>query len=169
MYFERSIDKYLKEWAQRPERKPVLLRGARQVGKSTAIRNLGKIFENFVEINFERQPEYKALFVDNLVVERIVSQISAISKQKIISGQTLLFFDEIQQCPEAIMSLRFFKEDMPALHVVAAGSLLEFALEELPTFGVGRIHSMFMYPMTFDEFLYANGERLLFKARNFGW
>lgn len=166
MYFERSIDKYLKEWAQRPERKPVLLRGARQVGKSTAIRNLGKIFENFVEINFERQPEYKALFVDNLVVERIVSQISAISKQKIISGQTLLFFDEIQQCPEAIMSLRFFKEDMPALHVVAAGSLLEFALEELPTFGVGRIHSMFMYPMTFDEFLYANGERLLIEARN---
>lgn len=88
MYFERSIDKYLKDWAQRSERKPVLLRGARQVGKSTAVRNLSKIFENFVEINFERQPEYKALFVDNLVVERIVSQISAISKQKIIAGKT---------------------------------------------------------------------------------
>ena len=166
MYFERTIDKYLKEWAQKTERKPVLLRGARQVGKSTAVRNLGKSFERFVEINFERQPEYKALFASNLVVERIIHQIAAISGKEIKAGQTLLFLDEIQLCPEAIMSLRFFKEDMPDLHVVAAGSLLEFALEELPTFGVGRIHSMFMFPMTFDEFLHANDERLLMEARN---
>jgi predicted AAA+ superfamily ATPase len=81
-------------------------------------------------------------------------------------GNTLLFFDEIQECPQAVMALRFFKEDMPELHVVAAGSLLEFALKELPTFGVGRIHSMFMYPMTFDEFLEANGQQLLIEARN---
>ena len=74
--------------------------------------------------------------------------------------------DETQECPEAIMSLRFFKENMPRLHVIAAGSLLEFALAELPTFGVGRIHSMFMYPMTFDEFLLANEEDLLFETRN---
>lgn len=74
--------------------------------------------------------------------------------------------DEIQECPEAIMSLRFFKENLPKLHVIAAGSLLEFALAELPTFGVGRIHSMFMYPMTFDEFLLANKEDLLLEARN---
>ncbi|MDE6335395.1 MAG: AAA family ATPase, partial [Muribaculaceae bacterium] len=148
------------------ERKPVLLRGARQVGKSTAVRHLGKSFESFVEINFERQPEYKALFTVNLIVDRIISQISAISRRQITAGKTLLFLDEIQLCPEAIMSLRFFKEDMPQLHVIAAGSLLEFALEELPTFGVGRIHSMFMYPMTFDEFLYANGESLLMDARN---
>ncbi len=166
MYFERIIDKYLQEWAARTERKPVLLRGARQVGKSTAVRNLGKSFDNFVEINFERQPEYKVLFEGNLVVNRIVSQISAISGQNVTVGKTLLFFDEIQQCPEAIMALRFFKEDMPELHVIAAGSLLEFALEELPTFGVGRIHSMFMYPMTFDEFLLANGQRLLIDVRN---
>ena len=166
MYFERTIDKYLKEWAQKTDRKPVLLRGARQVGKSTAVRNLSKSFEVFVEINFERQPEYKALFAGNLVVERIIPQISAISGKNIKAGQTLLFLDEIQLCQEAIMSLRFFKEDMPELHVIAAGSLLEFALEELPTFGVGRIHSMFMYPMTFDEFLKANGESLLMEERN---
>lgn len=166
MYFERTIDKYLKEWAQKKDRKPVLLRGARQVGKSTVVRNLGKSFGNFVEINFERQPEYKELFTSNLIVERILPQISAISGQQIYAGKTLLFFDEIQLCPEAIMALRFFKEDMPELHVIAAGSLLEFALEELPTFGVGRIHSMFMYPMTFDEFLYANGENILVEARN---
>jgi hypothetical protein len=84
----------------------------------------------------------------------------------IVAGKTLLFLDEIQMCPDAIMSLRFFREDMPDLHVIAAGSLLEFALEELPTFGVGRIHSMFMHPMSFDEFLEANGETLLLQARN---
>jgi len=81
-------------------------------------------------------------------------------------GQTLLFIDEIQASAEAIMALRFFKEDMPDLHVIAAGSLLEFALETLPTFGVGRIHSMFVYPMTFDEFLTACSEQLLLEARN---
>lgn len=166
MYYKRIIDKYLKEWSQRPVHKPVLLRGARQVGKSTAVRHLGETFDSFVEINFERQPEFKLLFKGDLVVSRIVSQMSAMCGKAIVPGRTLLFFDEIQTCPEAIMSLRFFKEDMPQLHVVAAGSLLEFALAELPTFGVGRIHSMFMSPMTFDEFLEALGESLLIEARD---
>ena len=133
MYYERIIDTYLSEWASRNEHKPVLLRGARQVGKSTAVRHLGESFKTYVEINFEKQPEYKILFQDNLDVTRIVSQISAISGKAIKAGETLLFLDEIQMCREAIMSLRFFKEDMPDLHVIAAGSLLEFALEELPT------------------------------------
>ena len=165
-YYERNIDKYLSEWASRETHKPVLLRGARQVGKSTAVRHLGGQFENYVEINFEKQSEFKALFRDNLDVHRIIPQMAAMCGKAIKAGSTLLFLDEIQMCPEAIMSLRFFKEEMPELHVVAAGSLLEFALEELPTFGVGRIHSMFMYPMTFDEFLKANGEYLLLEARN---
>ena len=166
MYYERIIDTYLSEWASRSNHKPVLLRGARQVGKSTAVRHLGACFKTYVEINFEKQPEYKVLFQDNLDVTRIVSQISAISGKAIKAGETLLFLDEIQMCHEAIMSLRFFKEDMPDLHVIAAGSLLEFALEELPTFGVGRIHSIFMHPMTFDEFLKANGEDILLNFRN---
>lgn len=166
MYYERLIDRYLSDWASDEFRKPMLLRGARQVGKSTAIRHLGEKFESYVEINFERQPEFKALFKENLVVTRIVSEMGAMLGEPIVPGKTLLFFDEIQSCPEAIMSLRFFKEDMPQLHVIAAGSLLEFALAELPTFGVGRIHSMFMYPMTFDEFLLANGEKLLMDARD---
>ncbi|MDE6224680.1 MAG: AAA family ATPase, partial [Muribaculaceae bacterium] len=166
MYFKRAIDIKLREWADSSTRKPILLRGARQVGKSTVVDNLGKSFESFVKINFERQPEYNTVFSSNLDVRRIVSQLAAISGKPIEEGTTLLFFDEIQMCPEAIMSLRFFKEELPGLHVIAAGSLLEFALEELPTFGVGRIHSMFMYPMTFDEFLNANGEELLIKARN---
>ena len=166
MYHKRIIDTYLTDWALRETHKPVLLRGARQVGKSTAVRHLSEQFNRYVEINFEKQPAYKTLFQGNLDVNRILSQISALSGIPIQVGQTLLFLDEIQACPEAIMALRFFKEDLPALHVIAAGSLLEFALEELPTFGVGRIHSMFMYPMTFDEFLEANGEELLMNARN---
>lgn len=166
MYCKRLIDRYLLEWASRDAHKPLLLRGARQVGKSTAVQELAKNFENFVEVNFEKQPKYKAIFNDDLDVKRIVSQISAMYGTSIQNGKTLLFLDEIQECPNAIMALRFFKEDLPELHVIAAGSLLEFALEELPTFGVGRIHSMFMYPMTFDEFLEANGEQLLIEARN---
>ena len=166
MYYPRLIDNYLKEWALRPTRKPLLLRGARQVGKSTAVRELGKQFENFVEINLEKQPSFISLFQGDLDVKRIVPQLSAMVGKPIIPGKTLLFIDEIQTSAEAIMALRFFKEDMPDLHVIAAGSLLEFALETLPTFGVGRIHSMFVYPMTFDEFLTACGEQLLLEARN---
>ena len=166
MYYPRLIDSYLKEWALRPSRKPLLLRGARQVGKSTAVRHLGKQFESFIEINLEKQPSFKELFQGDLNVKRIVSQLSAMVGNPIIPKQTLLFIDEIQTSPEAIMALRFFKEDMPDLHVIAAGSLLEFALETLPSFGVGRIHSMFVYPMTFDEFLTACGEQLLIEARN---
>ena len=166
MYYPRLIDNYLKEWALRRARKPLLLRGARQVGKSTAVRQLGKQFENFVEINLEKQPSFIQFFQGDLDVKRIVPQLSAMVGKPIVAGQTLLFIDEIQASAEAIMALRFFKEDMPDLHVIAAGSLLEFALETLPTFGVGRIHSMFVYPMTFDEFLTACGEQLLLEARN---
>ncbi|MDE6402316.1 MAG: ATP-binding protein [Muribaculaceae bacterium] len=161
MYFKRLIDGYLEQWAKRNDHKPMLLRGARQVGKSTAVRHLGEMFDNFVEINFEKQPEYKTVFKSNLVVERIVSEIWAISSKPILPGMTFLVLDDIQECQAAIMSLRFFKEDMPELHVIAAGSLLEFALAELPTFGVGRIHSMYMHAMTFDEYLEANGETIL--------
>ena len=166
MYYKRIIDQYLSEWAARPDHKPVLLRGARQVGKSTAVRHLGEQFEYFVEINLEKQSEYKALFQPNLDVRRIVPQMAAMHGTPIIPGRTLLFIDEIQDCTEAIMALRYFKEDLPELHVVAAGSLLEFVLDDIPTFGVGRIHSMYMYPMTFDEFLEANDETLLLETRN---
>lgn len=166
MYYERIIDQYLSEWAAGSNHKPVLLRGARQVGKSTAVKHLGEQFKYFVEINLEKQPDYKALFQPNLDVKRIVPQMAAMYGTPIVAGETLLFIDEIQECLEAIMALRFFKEDMPGLHVIAAGSLLEFVLDEIPTFGVGRIHSMFMNPMTFDEFLLANGETLLMEARN---
>jgi len=166
MYYPRYIDTFLSDWASRSEHKPLLLRGARQVGKSTAVKHLGESFDSYVEVNFEKQVSYKSLFQGDIDVKRILPQLAAMAGKPIMPGRTLLFFDEIQECPEAIMALRFFKEDLPELHVVAAGSLLEFALDELATFGVGRIHSMFMFPMTFDEFLVANGEQLLLDARN---
>lgn len=166
MYYKRIIDSYLSEWASRKMHKPILLRGARQVGKSTAVRHLGEQFKYYVEINLEKQSGYKTLFRKDLQVKRIVPQMAAMCGIPIVPGKTLLFIDEIQDCQEAIMALRFFKEDMPDLHVIAAGSLLEFVLDDITTFGVGRIHSMYMFPMTFDEFLCANGEDLLMEARN---
>lgn len=165
MYYERIIDRYLSEWATRPVHKPILLRGARQVGKSTAVRHLGESFKYYVEINLEKQSNYIDLFKKDLDVTRIVPQMAAMCGTPIVPNETLLFIDEIQESQEAIMALRYFKEDMPNLHVIAAGSLLEFVLDEIPTFGVGRIHSMYMFPMTFDEFLLANGEQLLLDAR----
>lgn len=166
MYYKRIIDRYLSEWAARPEHKPILLRGARQVGKSTAVQHLGESFKFYVEINLEKQAYYTDLFKKDLDVKRIVPQLAAMCGIPIVPNETLLFIDEIQESQEAIMALRYFKEDMPGLHVVAAGSLLEFVLDDIPTFGVGRIHSMYMFPMTFDEFLLANGEQLLMEARN---
>ena len=156
-YFKRHIDAYLVEWKNSPNRKPLLVRGARQVGKSSAIRHLGESFKYFLEINLERQKNIKTLFGENLDVKKLCSQLSAIYNVPIVPGETLLFIDEIQESQRAISALRYFYEDYPELHVTAAGSLLEFTLNELPSFGVGRIRSMYMYPFSFDEFLGAQG------------
>lgn len=157
MYYKRNIDDKLLEWKESPRRKPLLIRGARQVGKSTAVRNLGNGFKYFVEVNLESQPSIRQLFTKDIDVHRTCEAISATLGIPVVAGKTLLFIDEIQVCQEAIMSLRYFKEDYPELHVIAAGSLLEFTLEELPSFGVGRIRSIYMYPFSFDEFLLAQG------------
>lgn len=164
-YIQRNIDVELLEWKDNPMRKPLLLRGARQVGKSSAVRHFGKEFQFFAEVNFERHKTVKTFFQGDIDIRLIVQKIAIYINVLIEEGKTLLFLDEIQECPEAIMALRFFKEDYPGLHVIAAGSLLEFTLQELPTFGVGRIHTLFMYPMTFDEFLNANNENGLISMK----
>lgn len=153
MYIERSIDKELLAWKRDPDRKPLLLRGARQVGKSTAVKNLATHFDYFIEINFDEQPAYKSLFEQVSDLDDFIEQLALLTQTEIIEGKTLLFFDEIQACIPAISKLRYFYEKKPGLHVIAAGSLLEFALEELPSFGVGRVRSIFMYPLSFHEFL----------------
>ena len=160
-YIKRNIDTVLLSWKTDSDRKPLLIRGARQVGKSSTIEQFGSHFEYFVTVNFEKNKKLKTLFDGDLDVKEICLNLSVQFKKQIIPGKTLLFFDEIQSCPNAIMSLRYFYEDYPELHVIAAGSLLEFALEELPAFGVGRIDSLFMYPFSFQEFMLACGEDLL--------
>jgi predicted AAA+ superfamily ATPase len=157
----RKIEDQLKRWKDSSERLVLLLRGARQVGKTYSIRVLGKTFPYFIELNFEEQIESKVFFDGDLNVVEICEKLSAYTQVPIIPGKTLLFFDEIQACPRCLQSLRFFHEKMPGLHVAAAGSLLEFAISEIPSFGVGRISSIFMYPMSFMEFLWAEGSLLL--------
>ena len=153
---KREIDKYFLEWKEEYPRKVILLRGARQIGKTYTVRKTGKTFKYFLEINFEEEKDLRSIFQGSLNPQNICEKLSAIFSVPVISGETLLFFDEIQACPEALSSLRFFYEKMPKLHLIAAGSLLEFALSEIPSQGVGRIQSLFMYPMSFVEFLMAN-------------
>jgi predicted AAA+ superfamily ATPase len=166
-YLKRVIDKDLQEWKDSRIRKPLLLRGARQVGKSSTVREFGKQFANFVEINFEKDDllyGVNAVFERGAEPERICDELSLIYGKPIVPGKTLLFLDEIQACIPAISSLRYFYEEYPELHVIAAGSLLEFALREIPSFGVGRIRSMFLYPFSFDEYLRATGFEMLADA-----
>lgn len=166
MYIKREIEKELRVWKESEKFKPVLLRGARQVGKTQTVRHFSKQFEHFLEINFESDKKIHSLFDGNFNISEIINNLSAIYKIPVVRGKTLLFFDEIQTCIPAIQSLRFFYEQIPDLHVIAAGSLLEFALSEIPSFGVGRIRSMYMYPLSFKEFLAAFGEEKLIELKN---
>lgn len=158
-YISRRIDSQLEDWKNNPRHKPLLLRGARQVGKSSSVRNLGLKFDNFIEVNFEKRPEIKEIFVRNHDVRQIAAELGKLFNIPIVPGKTLVFLDEIQECDEALKSLWFFKEDYPELHVIAAGSLLEFALKRVTSYGVGRIRSLFMYPLSFNEFLMALGKK----------
>ena len=162
-YISRDIDKALQTWKSDLFRKPLLLRGARQVGKSFAVRNLARSFDHFIEVDFEAQRDLHSLFDSSLNPASICEQLSLIYEVPIVSGKTLLFFDEIQGCLNAISSLRYFYEKMPDLHIISAGSLLEFALQDLSSFGVGRVRSLFVYPFSFTEFLLACGQTQIAK------
>lgn len=162
---KRFIDQELLRWKENPGRKPLLVRGARQVGKTYSVRQLAKSFTAYLEINFESERSVHSFFEKDLNPDEICMNLSAYYNIPVQDGQTLLFLDEIQACPRAISSLRFFYEKRPGLHVVAAGSLLEFALQELPSFGVGRIDNLFMFPLSFDEFLLAMGEERLYQVK----
>lgn len=157
---KRIIDYYLKQWKTEPDRKPLLVRGARQVGKTYSIRSFGKTFSSFVEINFDLDSRFATIFNIDLKPERIIREISILTGKEIVPGKTLLFFDEIQKAPNAVASLRYFYELRPDLHVIAAGSLLDFALDTvgLP---VGRVSSIRMYPLSFFEFITACGHESL--------
>ncbi len=154
---KRRIEKQLLEWKNSRRRKPLIVRGARQVGKTWSVKKLGSDhFENSIHLDLEKNRNFHSLFEGDLDPRLIVQSIEVLTKTKITSGKTLLFIDEIQSCPRAIMSLRYFYEEMPDLHVIAAGSLLEFALSEI-SFPVGRIQYLQMAPLSFSEYLEAGG------------
>ena len=159
---KRAITDFLFQWKDSLNRKPLIVRGARQVGKTYTIDEFGKKnFDTYVKINLEETPELKEVFKTNDVTE-IIQTIELFMGERLTGGKVLLFIDEIQACPEAITSLRYFYEKMPALHVVSAGSLLDHLLNKLSySMPVGRVEFAYMYPMSFDEFLMALGETQL--------
>jgi predicted AAA+ superfamily ATPase len=154
---KRLIDAQLDNWRSHPRRKPLIVRGARQVGKTHSIRELGRrAFEHLVHLDFERNPDLATVFQPNLDPKRICLDLEVITGQRLQPGASLLFLDEIQACPRALVALRYFKEQLPDLHVIAAGSLLEFSLKEL-SFPVGRVQFLEMFPMCFGEYLWEMG------------
>ena len=153
----RFIDNDLKKWKDGPRRKPLILRGARQVGKTWSLKAFGNSqFESLALVDLERNPALRRVFEGDLSARRICADLELFLGQKITPGKTLLFIDEIQAAPRAITALRYFYEEMPGLHVVAAGSLLEFALKEA-SFPVGRIQFLTLHPLCFAEYLEAVG------------
>ncbi len=153
---------HLLEWLGRPNRKPLVIRGARQVGKSTLVRQLASTTDlALLEINFERNPEYRDAFATKDPLQ-ITSALGLLLGQQVTAGKNLLFLDEVQEAPEALAALRYFYEELPQLHLVAAGSLLEFALSNAQfSMPVGRVEYFHVGPMQFDDFLIAMGEASL--------
>lgn len=151
---ERLIEQELLQWKTKRGRLPLIIRGARQVGKSYIVEKFGKDhFDSIVVVDFEFQPRFCECF-ETLDPKMILNRLEVMTGETIIKGKTLLFLDEIQQCPQAIKALRYFKEKMPSLHVIAAGSLLEFVLNESDfSFPVGRVQFMYLRPLSFREFL----------------
>jgi uncharacterized protein len=157
MQIKRVVEDHLRSWKAASRRKPLIVRGARQVGKTWSIQQFGRAdFKNVVTIDFEKRPILKPLFAGDLSPAALVEQLELATGEAIRPGETLLFLDEIQACPRAITALRYFHEEMPSLHVVAAGSLLDFALAEVSV-PVGRISYLEMHPLTFREYLQAVG------------
>ncbi|MBK9983489.1 MAG: ATP-binding protein [Saprospiraceae bacterium] len=158
---KRDIDARLLQWKESVDHKPLIVRGARQVGKSWSISEFGRSFTGRTHlVNLEKRPDWHGIFELNLDAKRILAELEIVLNNPIRPGEDLLFIDEIQACPKAISALRYFFEQVPGLHVICAGSLLEFALRDLP-FPVGRVQLMDMYPMHFAEFLEATGQSML--------
>ncbi|MFH1970714.1 MAG: ATP-binding protein [Verrucomicrobiota bacterium] len=162
---KRDIESKFEIWMRRSKHKPLLVRGARQVGKTFSIREFGsRFFKTLAFFDLERQRSLHQIFAGDLDPRVILPQLEAQIAKQIKPGESLLFLDEIQACPRALMALRYFYEEMPELHVIAAGSLLEFVMEDF-SFPVGRVEFIWMYPMTFAEFLRARDKDLLAERR----
>ncbi len=164
----REIINDLKKWRDKSRRKPLLLTGVRQCGKTYIVNEFAKeCFESYVYVNFESSENLSAIFEYDFDVKRIITELERHYKVKIIPGETLVFFDEIQECPRAITALKYFCESMKNLHLICAGSLLGVALKEKNiSFPVGKVNRMQLYPMSFKEFVIANDRTDLIEAFN---
>ena len=162
----RKVFEYLKEWKNSPYRKPLILQGARQVGKTYSILAFGKKeYENVAYFNFETDARLKDTFEENINPEYLIPILSRISSQTIVKEKTLIFFDEIQLCKRALTSLKYFCEQAPEYHIIVAGSLLGIAVNRQQfSFPVGKVDMKTLYPMDMEEFLMAMGEKELITA-----
>jgi len=162
--FYRSILKELHAWKDSPDRKPLILRGARQVGKTTAVQIFSKAYDQFIYLDLEK-PDQAKLFAMELPVHDLFQSILFHQNLPRLSGKILLFLDEIQNSPQAILTLRYFHEELPGIHLVAAGSLFEIALTQKQIgMPVGRVQYLYMFPLSFQEFLQATGENQALEA-----
>lgn len=153
---KRNAIENLITWKADRERKPLVVRGARQVGKTWLMKEFGQTcYDSFVYFNFDEEDELKSIFETNKNPQRIIELLSIIAGEKILPGETLIIFDEIQECPEALNSLKYFKEKANEYHVIAAGSLLGTLLAKPKSYPVGMVNLLDLYPLTFDEFLEA--------------
>ena len=168
MEIRRDIIDTLRRWKEKTDRKPILLKGARQIGKTWAMEAFGKEeFDYCAKFDFDRQPELRSVFQTSKSPERILKELSLYTEVPIVAGKTLIIFDEIQECEEALNSLKYFYEDAPAYHVIAAGSLLGVAVKRRSmTVPVGKVSIMRMYPITFREFLRAADEKTFSYVEN---
>lgn len=166
MNFERHITPYLEKWKKNSNRKPLVLRGARQVGKTTLINDFSKKYKHFIFLNLEKTADKKLLEEYDDVETIVEALFLANNIPSTDLADTLLFIDEIQEMPKAIQLLRYFYEDRPELQVIAAGSLLEFAIKDVKSFPVGRIEYLYLYPLNFAEYLKALNQELAFKQLN---
>ena len=155
--FERDILKKMRQWADSPYRKPLILRGARQVGKTTVVNQFGTEFDNYLSVNLEKR-EVRLLFEKTDNVKQLVSMLFLYCNVSQQPGRTLIFLDEVQASPKVVALLRYFYEDTPDLYVIAAGSLLETMLDKHVSLPVGRVEYMALYPCSFLEFLCATGD-----------
>ena len=158
--FRRIAQKYLYEWAQKEERKPLVLRGARQVGKTTLVKMFAADFDHYIYLNLEEKEDAELFAADSSFDDLLVG-IFFKANIPIDSSRTLIFIDEIQNEPKAVQALRYFYEKRPDLYVIAAGSLLESLMGRHISFPVGRVEYMALHPCTFVEFLMAIGEDML--------
>ena len=159
---ERIILNRLIEWKNSPYRKPLILKGVRQVGKTWILKEFGRLcYENTAYFNFDENPEYRQFFETTKDIGRILQNLMLASGQKILPEKTLIVFDEVQECPDVINSMKYFCENAPQYHVACAGSLLGIALSKPASFPVGKVNFMQIDPMTFTEFLLANGDKNL--------